>query len=97
MAGTESSPDGRKILSYDEYSRALIKILTEYEAPRHVRVGVIAMDQWIANDKGYKAPEAINSARDKTKLFATFCSLDSEPELRQGWQLKAAEFFEKHT
>lgn len=92
----EKGTDTRAVISYEEYSRSLIQILTQFEAPQRIRDGVIAMDQWITNDMCYKAPEARNSARDKRKLFDTFCSLDSATKKKNERQLKAAAFFEKH-
>lgn len=91
-----SDGDSRNILSYDDYSTGLIDILTEFGAPQHVLDGVIAMDKWIINDMGYRAPENRSEARYKNMLFTVFCKLDSEPEGEYEWQLKAADFFKTY-
>jgi hypothetical protein len=88
--------NGRTVLSYEDYSKTLIDILNKFEAPEHVLHGVVAMDKWIINDICYRAPEDRSSARDKNRLFTTFCKLDSEPERQYEWQQKAAEFFEAY-
>lgn len=87
-----ADPDGRQILSYDDYSRIFIDLLKEFGAPTHL-LDVVAMDEWIINDIGYQAPEARSSARYKNKLFKVFCKLDCEPEGDHEWQFKAADFF----
>jgi hypothetical protein len=95
-----TSPQGesesRNVMTYQEYSRGLINLLTRFKAPDDVIEGVISMDQWITIDISYKAPEAQNTARDNIRLFNTFCNLDKSPSTsRHEWQNQARDFFEK--
>lgn len=91
----------RHTLTFEDYSSELSDVLERAGAPTVLIDALKKVEETIMHDRAYTAPEAMNDAADKTRLFEAFCDLDlmtaeAGESPRTQWRPAACRFFEEN-
>lgn len=96
---TFHAASSRHTLSFEEYALQLTETLSGPRAPKVLIDGLRRMEEVIMYNRAYTAPEALNDAADKMRMFEAFCELEpmalcKDLYAKTAWRKSIVQFLE---